>query len=509
MTSGALQSDNTTESTPLLDRESEDRLLFKTQELPTREMFWEELKTFPRYVWPILGAQWMEYSMVAANIIAVGHVSTTALAAVSLGTITANVTGFSVLYGMAGALDTVLPAAFTSPHPELVGLWSQRMGNSFKSYNLEPRKDQLQLFSCDNGMHSGVMSPQETHSNDASESTPLLNRENEDVALLKTDGIPTREMFWEELWTLPRYVWPVLGAQWLEYSMIAVNIISIGHLSTTALAAISLGTMTANVTGISVLYGLSSGLDTLLPAAFTSPHPQLVGLWSQRMGNSFPALYSLRKSLTASVAVIMACALVPICIVWYNAEAIFIALDQDPEVSRLSTAELAEAKDFSVWGPEPIRLGFIGAPVATITSYYLISIASFIYGRYFIPQTAWHPLSSKMFCDLGLLTGLGLSGRKLLRRGGRGSPTALACQSILLSTSSATFQIFFSSAQAATIRVGNLLGEKNAIRAHVASKAGLVGVFLATIVTRQDFRSYPFCLLIGNIHLQFDAVSCP
>ncbi|KAG6835717.1 hypothetical protein H0H93_015377, partial [Arthromyces matolae] len=114
------------------------------------------------------------------------------------------------------------------------------------------------------------------------------------------------------------------------------------------------------------------------------------------------------------------------------------------------------------WGPEPIRLGFIGAPIATLTSYYLISIASFVYGRYFIAQTAWHPLSRKMFSDLGVLAGLGLS------------------------------SIFFSSAQVATIRVGNLLGEKNAIRARVASEAGLAGVFLATIITRQDFPSYFF-----------------
>ena len=68
--------------------------------------------------------------------------------------------------------------------------------------------------------------------------------------------------------------------------MIAINLISIGHLSTTALAAVSLGTMTANVTGISVLQGLANGLDTVLPAAFTSSQPQLVGLWTQRMGIS-------------------------------------------------------------------------------------------------------------------------------------------------------------------------------------------------------------------------------
>ena len=40
---------------------------------------------------------------------------------------TASVSGFSIIQGMANALDTLLPSAWTSPHPELVGLWSQRM----------------------------------------------------------------------------------------------------------------------------------------------------------------------------------------------------------------------------------------------------------------------------------------------------------------------------------------------------------------------------------------------
>jgi len=41
--------------------------------------------------------------------------------------------------------------------------------------------------------------------------------------------------------------------------------------------------MTASVSGYAIIQGLVSALDTLLPAAWTSSHPQLVGLWSQRM----------------------------------------------------------------------------------------------------------------------------------------------------------------------------------------------------------------------------------
>lgn len=42
--------------------------------------------------------------------------------------------------------------------------------------------------------------------------------------------------------------------------------------------------MTASVSGFSIIQGFASTLDTMLPSAWTSSQPQLVGLWSQRMG---------------------------------------------------------------------------------------------------------------------------------------------------------------------------------------------------------------------------------
>ena len=69
----------------------------------------------------------------------------------------------------------------------------------------------------------------------------------------------------------------------LEYSLLVASVVSLGHLSTTALAAATLGSMTASVTGFSIVQGFVSCLDTLLPGAWTSKSPELVGLWSQRM----------------------------------------------------------------------------------------------------------------------------------------------------------------------------------------------------------------------------------
>ena len=63
-----------------------------------------------------------------------------------------------------------------------------------------------------------------------------------------------------------------------------------------------------------------------------------------------------------------------------------------------------------MWGPQQIRLGFIGAPIATAISFNLVSLMSIFYGIFYVPRTAWHPLSRRMFTSLGVLVQLGLAG---------------------------------------------------------------------------------------------------
>ena len=69
----------------------------------------------------------------------------------------------------------------------------------------------------------------------------------------------------------------------LEFSLVIVEVVSVGHISAAALGAATLGSMTANVTGYGTLLGLTSALDAVLPSAFKSSQPRLVGLWTQRM----------------------------------------------------------------------------------------------------------------------------------------------------------------------------------------------------------------------------------
>ncbi|KAH8110297.1 MATE efflux family protein [Phellopilus nigrolimitatus] len=325
------------------------------------------------------------------------------------------------------------------------------------------------------------------------------------------EGQSTFVKYWEESKILMKYTMPVFGTHLLEYSLIIASVVSIGHLSTTALAASTLGSMTASVTGFSIIQGFASTLDTMLPSAWTSSQPQLVGLWAQRM------------------VVVMAATLVPIIAIWTNAEAILLLLRQDPEVASLAATYLRWAvlglpayafnqisrRYFQsqglfavptrvilavapinallnyvlVWGPAPVRLGFIGAPIATAVSFNLIALASLLYGIFFVPHTAWHPLSRRCFTSLGVLVQLGLAGvgqtasewwsweliglaASLL------GPVALATQSVLLVSASTTYQAPFALSVAASVRIGNLLGEENAPRAGIAAQVSLLGALV-------------------------------
>lgn len=86
-----------------------------------------------------------------------------------------------------------------------------------------------------------------------------------------------------ELPLLLRTTIPVFFTQLAEYSLALASVISIGHLGTKDLAASSLANMTAAVSCYSIVQGIATALDTLLPAAWTSCDPTRVGLWTQRM----------------------------------------------------------------------------------------------------------------------------------------------------------------------------------------------------------------------------------
>lgn len=82
---------------------------------------------------------------------------------------------------------------------------------------------------------------------------------------------------------LARSSLPLMLTYVLQYSFNVITVIVAGHLGTAELAAVSLATMTANITGLCVYEGLATSLDTLCSQAYGGANKKMVGLHVQRM----------------------------------------------------------------------------------------------------------------------------------------------------------------------------------------------------------------------------------
>lgn len=117
---------------------------------------------------------------------------------------------------------------------------------------------------------------------------------------------------------LTRYSAPLIVTFLLQYSLTVASIFTVGHLGTIELGAVSLASMTANITGYAIYQGLATSLDTLCAQAYGSGRKKLVGLQMQRM------VYFLWVIT------------IPIGIVWLCAEPVLMSIVPEPDVAILA-----------------------------------------------------------------------------------------------------------------------------------------------------------------------------
>ena len=129
---------------------------------------------------------------------------------------------------------------------------------------------------------------------------------------------------------LGRYSAPLVLTFLLQYSLTVAGIFTVGHIGTVELGAVSLASMTANITGYAVYQGLATSLDTLCAQAYGSGRKTLVGLQTQRM------VYFL-WTIT-----------IPIGIIWLCAENILM--------------KIVPEKDVAVLAGRYLKVVLIGAP---------------------------------------------------------------------------------------------------------------------------------------------------
>lgn len=127
------------ETTPLLERDYEAGL--PTPDSDEEHNRWEaavaanvikttwqrEAKTLVQYSAPLIVAFLLHYSVTIGSVLTVGRIGMLELGAVNLATMTASITCYVPVQGLATCLDTLCAQAYGSGHKHLVGLQAQRM----------------------------------------------------------------------------------------------------------------------------------------------------------------------------------------------------------------------------------------------------------------------------------------------------------------------------------------------------------------------------------------------
>lgn len=121
-----------------------------------------------------------------------------------------------------------------------------------------------------------------------------------------------------EFKVLVTYSAPLILTFILQSSLTITSLFTVGHIGKHELGAVSLGGMTATITGYCVYIGLATSLDTLCAQAYGSGRKKLVGLNLQRM-----------------VFFLWVCT-VPIAVVWFFSEDILVKVIPEEEVAILA-----------------------------------------------------------------------------------------------------------------------------------------------------------------------------
>lgn len=313
---------------------------------------------------------------------------------------------------------------------------------------------------------------------------------------------------------LARYSLPLMVTFVLQYSLTVASIFTVGHIGTAELGAVSLASMSANITGYAIYQGLATSLDTLCAQAYGSGRKKLVGLQMQRM------IYFL-WALT-----------IPIGIIWICAEYILEALVPEREIARLAGLYLrivlagapgyatfeagkryvqaqglfsaslyvliicaplnAFMNWFFVWH---LDMGFAGAPLAVAITDNLLPLGLFIYVRFISKSgmSCWSGFTKRAFSNWTPMIKLALPGVVMVEAemiafevltfgASFFGTTALAAQSVLATLTALTYQIPFPLSIAGSTRVANLIGATLADAARVSTRVTFVAAIFIGIM---------------------------
>ncbi|EER31418.1 hypothetical protein CTRG_05148 [Candida tropicalis MYA-3404] len=316
-----------------------------------------------------------------------------------------------------------------------------------------------------------------------------------------------------ELKSLVKSSIPLVATFLLQNSLSTVSVFSVGHLGATELAAVSMGAMTANITGYATIQGIATALDTLCPQAFGAKKYTLVGSYLQKC--------------TALIFMVM----LPVLFVWvfFGYDLICLILP-DKETAKLSAVYLQYVafgipayilfecgKRFLqaqgifhistyvllIAAPSNLimnlvfvkHIGYLGAPIAVAINYWIMFIGLVLFTLFYVkPEdtpTGLHPMKcwggfsfSDTFHGWGRLVSLAIPGLIMLEAeflafeiltlmASYLGTTALAAQAVGTTMASLTYQVPFAVGIAASTRIANYLGAELPTAAKITTQVSL------------------------------------
>ncbi|KAG9244428.1 mate-domain-containing protein [Calycina marina] len=327
------------------------------------------------------------------------------------------------------------------------------------------------------------------------------------------EASPAKQWFGEMLVLLRGSV-PVIIAYTLQNSLQTLSVLVVGRLSPEALATAAFSYMFAMSTAWLIALGGTTALDTLASSSFTgSKNPHDLGVLLQRGFLVLTAFY------------------VPVAILWACSAPVFRLLGQEEYICRDSSKFLTalipgglgyiyfeamkkylQAQDIMRPGTyvllitSPLnvglnylcvytfKMGLMGAPVATGISYWVSFIMLVLYARFVAGSNCWGGWTRASCQNLGVFSRLAALGvvhvgtewwafEIVALAAGRLGTTSLAAQSVIMTTDQVMNTIPFGLGVAASVRIGNLLGARNAKGAAIAANAAAcLSIIMGTIV---------------------------
>lgn len=301
---------------------------------------------------------------------------------------------------------------------------------------------------------------------------------------------------------------PLVVTFFLQYLMSIISIYSTGKLGPKELAAASLALCSFNITGLSVYQGMATCLDSFCSQAYGADKPHMVGVYFQRCS-----------------LMMLALTVFPLAPLWWFSGSLLRFVVPDAELAAMSqtflrytllgapgllffetgkrflqaqhifnagTYVLAVTVPISfvlnwllVWHPAT-GLGFVGAPLATAISYWLISLFLWAYvvfvdgmkcwgGLDLTTASAnWRPMLKLALPGVVMVEAEYLAFEVLTILAASFGTNALAAQAIASNIGSLAFQLPFAVAVAVSTRIGHYVGMKDITAAQTATRVSFV-----------------------------------